>query len=204
MIVDAGAQSEQARAGLHAVFDEVAEQAGSRWAEVPDEALLTIGAGRQTLARAWPTLLAADRAGLQTLLRLAHQRYVANGVGDVTVLEPLVTLAYCGDDDLGQDDWWDRSGTGNQIRRLVKAWLRGLIAAGSGPDTLRQRVRNRILARSSEPHDEFAIEALATLGPDLDDRAEAFLCAVPGGLLEPAVEKPGPTVLWQPISQACL
>ena len=194
MIVSAGAESEQARAELQAVFDEVAEQAGPRWAEVPAEALLTIGAGRQTLARAWPALLAADRAGLQTLLRLAHQRYVADGVGDVTVHEPLVALAYCGDDNLGQDDWWDRSGTGGQIRRLVQAWLRGLIAAGSGPDALRQRVRDRILARSSEPGDEFAIGALATLGPDLDDRAEAFLRAVPGGYLEPAVELAGPTV----------
>lgn len=129
MIVGAGAESEQARAELRAVFDEVAEQAGPRWAEVPDEALLTIGAGRQTLARAWPALLAADRAGLRTLLRLAQQRYVADGVGDVMVLEPLVTLAYCGDDNLGQDDTWDRSGTGGQIRRLVQAWLRGLIAA---------------------------------------------------------------------------
>ena len=118
---------------------------------------------------------------------------MANGIGDVMVLEPLVTLAYCGDDNLGQDDTWDRDGTGGQIRRLVKAWLRGLIAARTGPDALRQRVRNRILARS-EPHDEFAIEALATLGPDLDDRAEAFLRAVPGGYLEPAVELAGPTV----------
>lgn len=193
VIVGAGADSEQARAELHAVFDEVAEQAGPRWAEVPDEALLTIGAGRQALARAWPALLAADRSGLQTLLRLAEQRYVADGVGDVMVLEPLVTFAYCGDDNLGQDGTWDRSGTGSQIRRLVQAWLRGLIAARNGPDALRQRVRNRILARL-KPHDEFAIEALATLGPDLDDRAEAVLRAVPGGDLEPAVELTGPTV----------
>ena len=193
MIVGAGTESEQARAELQAVFDEVAEQAGPRWAEVPDEALLTIGTGRQTLARAWPALLAADRAGLQTLLRLAQQRYVANGVGDVMVLEPLVTLAYCGDDNLGQDDTWDRSGTGGQIRHLVRAWLRGLIAASSGQDTLRHQVRDRILARL-EPDDEFAVEAVATLGPDLDDRAEAFLRAAPGGYLEPAVELTGPTV----------
>lgn len=70
---------------------------------------------------------------------------------------------------------------------------RGLIAARSGPDALRQRVRDRILARL-EPHDEFAVEALATLGPDLDDRAEASLRAVPGGYLEPAVELAGPTI----------
>ena len=194
IIIGAGTDSEPARAELHAVFNEVAEQAGSRWAEVPDEALLTIGAGRQALVRAWPALLAADQTGLQTLLRLARQRYVANGVGDVTVLEPLVELAFCGDGDFGQNETWDRHGTGGQIRRHLTAWLRGLIAAKSGPDALRQRVRDRILARSPEPHDEFAIEALATLGPDLNDRAEAFLRAVPGEYLQPAVELPGPTV----------
>jgi hypothetical protein len=200
-IVGAGDGSEQARSGLNATFDEIAEQAGQRWAEIPDEALLTIGAGRQAMARAWPALLAADCAGLMTILRLAQQRYVTGGIGDVTVLEPLVELAYCGDENLGQDDWWDRNGTGGQIRGLVQPWLRGMIAAGSGPDALRQRVRDRILARSPEPHDEFAVEALATLGPDLDDRAEAFLRAVPGGHLEPAVERIGPTsalVAYQP------
>ncbi len=192
MIIDAGSGIEQARAELHAVFGQVAGQAGTRWAEVPDEALLTIGAGRQTMARAWPALLAADQAGLRTILRLANQRYVAGGTGDVTVLEPLVELAYCGDDNLGQDDGWDRHGTGAQIRRLVTAWLLGLIAARSGPDPVRQRVRDRILALVPEPDKEFAIEALAMLGPDLDDRTEAFLRAVPGGYLEPAVELPGP------------
>ena len=112
----------------------------------------------------------------------------------MAVLEPLVELAFCGDDDLGQNDEWDRGGTGGQIRRLVNAWLRGLIAARSGPDALRQQVRDRILAPSPEPHDEFAVTALATLGPDLDDRAEAFLRAVPAELLEPAVELAGPTI----------
>jgi hypothetical protein len=193
-IADAGADSEQARAELRAAFDEVAEQAGPRWAEVPAEALLTSGNAGQALTRAWPALLAADRAGLQTVLRLAQQRYVTNGVGEVTVLEPLVTLAYCGDDDLGQDDSWDRSGTGDQIRELVTAWLRGLIAAGGGPDVLRQRVRDRLLARAPGPGDEFAVETLALLGPDLDDRAEAFLRAVPGGRLDPAVERAGPAI----------
>jgi hypothetical protein len=193
MIIDAGTGSEQARAELHAVFGQVAGQAGTRWAEVPDEALLTIGAGRQTLARAWPALLTADQAGLRTILRLANQRYVAGRVGDVMVLEPLVELAYCGDDNLWQDDGWDRHGTGAQIRRLVTAWLRGLIAARSGPDPVRQRVRDRILARAPEPGDEFAVEALATLGPDLDEHAGAFLRAVPGEYLEPAVELSGPT-----------
>ena len=199
-LIDAGTGSEQARMDLHAVFAQVAEHGGDRWAEVPDEALLTIGASRETLARAWPALLAADRAGLRTLLRLGRQRYVTYGVGDVAVLEPLVALGYCGGDDLGQDNTWDRDGTGGQIRRLVTAWLRGLIMLRSDPDSLRQRVRDRILGRL-EPDDEFTVEALATLGPDLDGRAEAVLRAVPGGRLEPAVELTGPVAalgVYQP------
>jgi hypothetical protein len=194
MIAAAGAGSEQARTDLQAAFDEIAEQAGPRWAEVPAEALLAFGNAGQALTRAWPALLAADRDGLRTLLRLAEQRYVTAGVGDVSVLEPLVALAYCGEDDLGQDDLWDRSGTGAQIRELVTAWLRGLITVGGGPDALRQRVRGRILARAQERGDEFAVEALALLGPDLDGDAEAFLRAVPGGWLSPAVERAGPGI----------
>lgn len=190
-LIDAGTGSEHARTDLHAAFAQIAGHGGDRWAEVPDEALLTIGAGRQTLARAWPALLTGNHAGLRTLLRLARQRYVNYGVGDVAVLEPLVALGYCGGDNLGQDETWDRDSTGGQIRSLVTAWLRGLITARSGPDSLRQQVRNRILARL-EPDDEFTVEALATLGPDLDGRADAVLRAVPGGHLEPAVELTGP------------
>jgi hypothetical protein len=186
--------SEQARAGLQAAFGQIAEQAGPRWAEVPVEALLTSGTAHQALTRAWPALLAGDRAGLETILRLAQQRYVTIGVGDVTVLEPLVALGYCGEDDLGQDDRWDRAGAGAQIRKVVTAWLRGLIAEGAGPHALRQNVRDRILARAPEPGDEFAVESLALLGPDLDDRAEVFLRAVPAARLDPVVERAGPTI----------
>jgi hypothetical protein len=76
---------------------------------------------REALTRAWPALVADERAGLRTVLRLALQRYVANGVGDTMVIEPLVALAYCGEDDLGQDDRYDYNGTGSQIRELVTA-----------------------------------------------------------------------------------
>jgi hypothetical protein len=53
--------------------------------------------------------------------------------------------------------------------------LRGVIDSGSSPLPLRQRVRDRILASNSPLWDEFTIEALALLGPDLDERALVFL-----------------------------
>jgi len=148
----AGANSgtEAARLKIQAAFDGLADEHGPRWAEIPLEAMLTLGAAGQALARAWPDLLADDRAALRTVLRLALQRYAAHGVGDVTVLEPLVALAYCGTGDLGQDDHHDR-GVGKQIRKLVLAWLRGLIQSGAGPLALRQQVRDRLLSRRPEP-----------------------------------------------------
>jgi hypothetical protein len=183
----------EARTDIQAVFDGLAAEHGPRWAEVPLEAMLTLGTASEALSRAWPDLLAGDRAGLRTVLRLALQRYAVYGVGDAAVLEPLVALGYCGTSDLGQDDRHDR-GVGKQVRKLVLAWLRGVILSGSGPLALRQQVRDRIISTRPEPYDEFAVEALATLGPDLDDQARAFLQGLAeagGGHLAAAVESAG-------------
>lgn len=52
-------------------------------------------------------------------------------------------------------------------------------------------MRDRILAAEPEHWDEFAVEALALLGPDLDGRAEAFLRGIAadgGARLDPVVE----------------
>ena len=114
-----------------------------------------------------------ERTALQTLLRLALQRYARHGIGDAAVLEPLVVLAYCGTQDLGQHDQCDR-GTGRQIRDSS-----GLAARTGG-----RRRRTAAAAPAgtrhdpgpqSVPHDEWAVEALATLGPELGQDGEAFL-----------------------------
>ena len=192
-LADAQSGTEAARLRIQAVFDGLAAEDGPRWAEIPLEAMLTLGTAGEALACAWPDLMAGDRAALRTVLRLALQRYAAYSVGDITVLEPLVALGYCGADDLGQDDQHDR-GDGEQIRTLVLAWLRGLILSGTGPLALRQQVRDRILSTGPKAYDEFAVEALATLGPDLDDRARSFLLGLAdegGGHLAVAVESAG-------------
>jgi len=190
----AGADREQERRRLTTEFAEVADRHGARWAEVPAEALLMLADARDALAEAWPSLASA-RGELVTLLRLAEQRYTESGFGDTVVLAPLVELAFCGDTDLGQHDRYSRGGIGEAIRRLVLAWLNGLTKAAVGPTELRQRVRDVILEHEPEPYDDFAVTALASLGPDLDDRAEAFLLAMAsdgGGHLAPAVEEIGP------------
>lgn len=189
----AGPASETARISLERSFTEIAAVHGQRWAEVPLEALLTLGTASDVLARAWPALLYADQAGLTTLLRLALQRHAQHGIGDAAVLAPFVDLAYCGPEDLGQHDRHHR-GTGEQIRDVVLAWLRGLVVADAGSVPLRQRVRDIILARNPAHYDEWSVEALATLGPDLGENGEAYLRGLAetgAGHLAPAVEPAG-------------
>ncbi|HYK95433.1 MAG TPA: hypothetical protein VE011_06165 [Candidatus Dormibacteraeota bacterium] len=182
------------RQRLASEFKDLGAQFGSRWAEIPSEALLTLGNAREALAAAWPSFAASGSDDLSTLLRLAQQRYVDGGFGDTVVLAPLVELAFCGATDHGQHDRYAR-GTGETIRKLVLAWLSGLITERMGPTELRQRVRDVILEHAPEPYDEFAVTALASLGPDLDSRAEAFLiqiAATASGHLDAVVEEIGP------------
>jgi hypothetical protein len=194
-LIAAGSNRERVRVGLHATFDDLATRHGTRWSELPVEALLTLGSARDALAEAWPAIAAADDTELMTLLRLAEQRYTTAEVGDPLVLAPIVELAFCGDRDLGQHDRHSWRGPGELIRKLVLAWLRGLSGSEAGPTQLRQRVRDVILDRKPEAYDEFAVEAISTLGPDLDKRAEQFLLGLAdadGGHLAPAVEEIGP------------
>lgn len=145
------------------------------------------------LTRAWPALIARQHEGLSILLRLALQRHAPHGIGDVTVLEPLVALAYCGAGDLGQHDRYS-GGSGEQIRDIVLAWLRGLAVAAAGPVPLRQRVREVVLAQNPDSADGWAVETLATLGPDLGQDGEAYLRRLAeegGGHLAAAVEPAG-------------
>ena len=189
----AGPASEATRLALERTFNEIAVVHGQRWAEVPVEALLTLSAADDVLARAWPALLAEQHSGLRTLLRLALQRHARHRIGEATVLGPLVALAYCSPVDLGQHDRHDR-GTGEQIREVVLAWLRGLVADDAGPVPLRQQVRDTILARDPASHDEWVIEAVGMLGPDLGEDGESLLRGLAeagGGHLAPAVESAG-------------
>lgn len=187
---------ESTRVSLQAAFDDLAERHGQRWAEIPSEALLTLGSAREALSSAWPALLANNRSGLQMLLRLALQRYCPDGTGDPFVLAPLAELGYCGGADLGQDKR-RAQGCGAQIREVIRAWLTGLAKVGDGPLQLRRQVRDRLLDTNPEGSDEFAVEVLGMLGPDLDQRAEIFLRELArdrAGHLGPAVESIGPVL----------
>jgi hypothetical protein len=180
-------------AQLCAVFDQIASGHGERWSDVPWEAVLTLGAAGDVLGRTWPELQADQQAGLRTVIRLAMQHYAPHDIGDPVVLAPLVELSFCRDRDANSgDDSWAADGMSRSIRELVLAWLRGLARAETGvSDPIRQLVRDRILAAEPPHWDDFAVEALAMLGPDLDGAAETFLRGIAddgGARLDPVVE----------------
>lgn len=172
-------------------FSQISHDHGERWSEVPFEALLTLGNAEPAIRELWDALAADDGASLATLLRLAEARYVNGTVGDSFALAPLVKVAFCERPTIGRGPRFGHRTVHEVIKDLVLAWLRGMATSQLQPDRLRQSVRDTILADDPPLFDDFTVEALATLGPDLDDRAEAWLRAVakerPGNL-NPAVE----------------
>jgi hypothetical protein len=178
-------------ASLSTRFSEIASAQGDRWLEVPYEALLTLGDAESAIRDLWGTLTEDDCAGLTTLLRLAEARYVSGTIGDAFALAPLVKVTFCELPKLERGPRFGHRTVHEVIQDLVLAWLRGMASSRPRPDPLRQEVRDIILDGDPPLFDDFAVEALASLGPDLDDRAEAWLREVakerPGNL-NPAVE----------------
>ncbi|MFD7232161.1 trypsin-like peptidase domain-containing protein [Streptomyces sp. NPDC059881] len=193
-LADARPDSELARHRLQQVFDTLAGDHGDRWAELPLEAMLTLGSAAGALAAAWPALTTGEgRPGqLAMLLRLALDGHSRRGVGDPVILAPIVEFTYgTGLYPGNSDSPYTSPGVAALVRELVLAWLRGLAAADAEALPLRQQVRDVLLDVEPEGHDEFAVEAIATLGADLGTRAEGFLRALAedgGGFLAPAVE----------------
>lgn len=178
-------------ATLSAQFAQISHSHGERWLEVPFEALLTLGDAESAIRELWGALTADDGASLATLLRLAEARYVEGTIGDAFALAPLVKVAFCDRPIIGPEPRFGYRTVHDVIQGIVLAWLRGMAISRPEPDSLRQAVRDRILADDPPLYDGFSIESLAMLGPDLDDRAEAWLRRIatdrPSNL-EPAVE----------------
>lgn len=172
-------------------FGEIARSYGERWSEVPYEALLTLGDAEHAIRELWDVLTESDYAALATLLRLADARYVTASIGDAFALAPLVQVAFVERPNIGGRRLFGHRTAHEVVQGLVLAWLRGMTSVRPEPDALRQAVRNVILDDDPPAYDDFTIEALALLGPDIDDRAEKWLRNVaterPGNL-NPAVE----------------
>ncbi len=120
-----------------ASFDAVAAAHGARWADVPDEALLTLGDPAPVLADAWPQLRAGDRSGLARLLRVLDQRHRKDGILDPVVAHPVVVLL------LEEVAPWRGS---EGAAALLREWLFGLVVADApGGLHLRLRLQQRIV-----------------------------------------------------------
>ena len=113
---------------LQASFDAlVAAGHGSRWGDVPGEALLALADSEALLRDAWPELTAdgaADgAAGLRRLARLVDQRLRdGKDVVDVIAVEPIIAL-------LLEDRAPWRSG--DHARDLLRDWLHGHVVANA-------------------------------------------------------------------------
>ena len=124
---------------LQASFDAlIASGHGSRWGDVPGEALLALADPEALLRDAWPELIADGAAGLRRLARLVDQRLRdGNGVVDVIAVEPIIALLL-----EGPAPW--RSG--DHARDLLRDWLRGHVVAGTGAGhRLRILLRERLV-----------------------------------------------------------
>lgn len=125
-------------AELQASFDDLSASHGSRWSDVPGEALLKLANPEALLRDAWPDLLADGSAGLRRLARLVDQRLRDDkGIVDVTAVEPIIAL-------LLEDSAPWRSG--KHAENLLRDWLGGHAIAGTGVGhPLRIRLREHLI-----------------------------------------------------------
>lgn len=129
-------------ATLQASFDAiVAAGHGTRWGDVPGEAMLRLGNPNPVLRDAWPVLQADDAAGLRRLARLVDQRLCTNGIVDLAAVEPIITLL------LEEPAPWAR---GEYAQRLLRDWLRAhVVVETPAGHPLRTTLCERLIDLSS-------------------------------------------------------
>ena len=110
-------------ASLQASFDLLVEQGhGSRWGDVPGEAMLTLADPEAVLRDVWPDLSPDGDDGRARIGRLVDQRLCdENGFVKITAVEPVIALL------LEEDAPWR---SGEYSRGLLKSWLRAHAIAG--------------------------------------------------------------------------
>ena len=126
-------------AAQQAAFDDlVREGHGSRWGDVPGEALLALADPEPLLRDAWPELVGNKAAGLRRLARLVDQRLRdENFVVDATAVEPIIAML------LETPAPWK---AGDHAETLLRSWLRAHVIAGTPAEQpLRILLRKRLL-----------------------------------------------------------
>jgi hypothetical protein len=173
-MIDAGPKAESVRASLQLSFDSLAKAHGERWADLPWEAIVTLGSAPSVLRGATRSLLNRNGTGLANLLRVVRQRFLQGGLApDPIFVEPIVELL-CD----------QRAALRNAPQELLEAadeviaaWLASLAIRRTEDLThpLRCRVRDELLTPTRRRSDEHRIRCLGLLGPDLDSTAETAL-----------------------------
>ncbi|MEU9136915.1 hypothetical protein AB0D33_13255 [Streptomyces sp. NPDC048404] len=162
-------------ARLQQAFDDlVAAGHGDRWADVPGEALLTLGAPDPVLREAWPMLRAEPGTGLRRLIRLVHQRlHNEAGLVRIAAAEPLIALL------LDDDEPWQQ---GKHVQDMLRDWLHAVIIAEKPAGyPLRVRLHDRLLAacaaadRRLNEEQAAASAARAALPPEEAEAERQFM-----------------------------
>lgn len=111
-------------ARLQASFDSLVDAGhGSRWGDVPGEALLTLPEPHEVLADAWPGLMEQGGAELRRIARLVRQRLRQGQVFVPTgSIEPIIERL------LEESTPWR---LGEHAHDLLSEWLMGLLIAGT-------------------------------------------------------------------------
>ena len=125
-------------------FDALVEAGhGTRWGDVPSEALITLVDSSGLIRDAWPKLRTNDNAGLRRLARLVGQRHRDdNGVVNLNVVEPIIPLL------LGDSEPWK---SGEYASNLFREWLQAHVVAGTpAGQPLRILLRERLVRAYSE------------------------------------------------------
>ena len=108
---------------LQASFDGIVDAGhGTRWGDVPGEAMLRLGNPGTVLRDAWPALRADDATGLRRLARLVQQRLTTDGIVDIVATEPIITLL------LEESTPWL---SGDPAKDLLRDWLRAHVVANT-------------------------------------------------------------------------
>ena len=130
-------------AALQASFDTLNASPGSRWGDVPGEALLKLANPEALLRDAWPGLLADGSTGLRRFARLVDQRLRDdNGIVDLIAVEPIIAL-------LLEDSAPWRSG--KHVEELLRDWLQAHIVADARVgQPLRIQLREHLLEACAE------------------------------------------------------
>ncbi|WP_146229093.1 hypothetical protein [Streptomyces sp. NWU339] len=158
----------------YAQFQELAKAHGSRWEEVPWEAVLSASWCGEALEALTGRLL-REPALLTALLRCVALRFAQGGVSDALVTAPVVAWL------VRQRTPFLAPGEGEADDELVLGWLRAVSedeavkADITGYRPVRVLLRERLLQAAPKYPSEGFLEALALLGSDRDEAASTLL-----------------------------